>query len=84
MLLNFSAQRANYVYYYYYFVLGGGHCSCALEESVGTAVDDHRHGNVVHFAQAIFVTDFRDQVAARCPGRKPVPSLEWLQLRFLA
>lgn len=53
-----------------------------MEESVGTAVDDRRHGAVVHLAQAISVRDFTDQVATQCLEGTPVPSLEWSRLQF--
>ena len=48
-----------------------------LEESVGTAVDDRRHGEVTHLAKAISVRDLRDQVQAKCPDGTPIPDVCW-------
>lgn len=73
--LNSSTDRAKFDVFW-------DHCAQVLEESVGTAVDDRRHGDVVHLAQAISVRDFRDQVVQRCPEGTPVPSHEWLRLQF--
>ena len=58
------------------------HCSRILNESIGMAVDDRRHGQVVHLAQAISVRDFHDQVVKACLEGVPIPSLEWLRLQF--
>ena len=51
-----------------------------LNEEMGTAVDDRRHGEIVHLTKAISIRDFREQVAQRCP--MSVPSEEWLRLQF--
>ena len=48
-----------------------------------TAVDDHRHSQVIHVAKAILVCDFKDQVVQRCPPGTPVPSDELVQLQFV-
>ncbi len=53
--LNCSTGRVKYDVF-------GEHCSRVLNDSVGTAVDDRRHGTVVHLAQAISIRDFPDQV----------------------
>ena len=53
-----------------------------LEESVGTAVDDHRHTTITHNASATSIFDFRDPVAARCPADTKIPSIEWIRLQF--
>ena len=53
-----------------------------LNEEMGTAVDDRRHGEIVHLAKAISIRDFCDQVAQHCPTGTPVPSEEWLRLQF--
>ena len=53
-----------------------------MEESVGTAVDDRRHGEVTHLAKAISVRDLRDQVQAKCPDRTPIPCESWIRLQF--
>ena len=42
-----------------------------MEESVGTAVDDRRHGEVIHLAKAISVRDLHDQVQAKMPRWNP-------------
>ena len=73
--LNSSAGRAKYEVFW-------DHCSQVLNESIGTAVDDRRHGQVVHLAQAISIRDFRDQVEKHCPAGTPIPSLEWIRLQF--
>ena len=53
--LNSSTQRAKYDVFW-------DNCSQYLREVVGTAVDDHRHSEVVHLAQAISFRDLREQV----------------------
>ena len=73
--LNSSTERSKFNVFWEY-------CAQVLEESVGTAVDDRRHSEVVHLAQAISVRDFRDQVIRHCPGGTPIPSLEWVRLQF--
>lgn len=73
--LNSSTGRAKYDVFW-------DNCSRVLNEYVGTAVDDRRHGQVVHLAQAISVRDFRDQVERQCPAGVPIPSLEWIRLQF--
>lgn len=57
-------------------------CKKFLEESVGTAVDDRRHGEVTHLAKAISVRDLCDQVQAKCPDRTPIPCESWIRLQF--
>lgn len=57
-------------------------CKKFLEESIGTAVDGRRHGNVTHLATAISVRDLRDQVQAKCPDGTPIPSESWIRLQF--
>ena len=59
------------------------HCSRMLEKSVGTAVDDRRHGEVVHLAQAISVRDLRSS-CSRCPEGTPVPSPNMAKTTILA
>lgn len=57
-------------------------CEKFLNESVGVAVDDRRHGAVTHLARVISVRDFLEQVKGRCPKGTPIPSQEWLRLQF--
>lgn len=38
-----------------------------INEEVGVAVDDRRHGEVTHMAKAISVRDLREQVTSKCP-----------------
>ncbi len=38
-----------------------------INEDIGVAVDDRRHGDVTHMAKAISVRDLRDQVTSKCP-----------------
>ena len=57
-------------------------CKKFLDESVGRAVDDRRHGEVTHLAMAISVRDLRDQVQAQCPGETPIPCESWIRLQF--
>ena len=65
--LNSSSGRAKYDVFW-------DHCSRFLNESVGTAVDDRHHDNVVHLAQAISIRDLRNQVEQHCPAGTPIPS----------
>ena len=53
-----------------------------LNEDIGTAIDDRRHSMVTLVSKAISIHDFREQVAAHCPERAPLPSDEWLRLQF--
>ena len=73
--LNSSTEHAKYDVFW-------DHCSQHLNENVGTAVDDRRHSEVVHLAQAISVRDLRDQVKMKCPEGTAIPSLEWVRLQF--
>ncbi len=57
-------------------------CSRLLNETMGTAVDDRRHGQVVHLAQAISVRDFYEQAIKECPPGVAISSQEWLRLQF--
>ena len=38
-----------------------------INEEIGVAVDDRRHGEVTHMAKAISVRDLREQVTSKCP-----------------
>ena len=51
-----------------------------LEEH--TAVDDRRHGTVVHLSHAISVRDLITQVTKICPSDTPIPSKQWLRMQF--
>ena len=53
-----------------------------INEDLGVAVDDCRHGDVTHLAKAIFIRDLREQVSLRCPSGAAIPSEEWLRLQF--
>ena len=53
-----------------------------INEDLGVAVNDRRHGEVTHLAKAISVRDLREQVSRRCPPGTPIPSEEWLRLQF--
>ena len=53
-----------------------------LNEDLGVAVDDRRHGEVTHPVKAISIRDLKEQVSSRCPPGIPVPSEESLRLQF--
>ena len=55
-------------------------CQKFLNED--SAVDDRRHGSIVHLSRAISVRDFVEQVKQRCPDDTLVPSDEWVRLQF--
>lgn len=57
-------------------------CGKFINEDVGVAVDDRRHGEITHLAKAISVRDLVDQVKARCPEGTEIPSIEWTRLQF--
>ena len=57
-------------------------CNKYLEEVVETPVDERRHGEVTHLAKALSTRDLLNQVAKQCPVGVPVPSKQWLRLRF--
>ena len=73
--LNSSTERARYDVFW-------DHCSKYVNECIGAAVDDRRHSEVTHLAQAISIRDLRDQVSTRCPEGTAIPSLEWIRLQF--
>jgi len=43
------------------------------------AIDDKRHSDMVHLAQAISIHDLRDEVQKQCPDDTSIPSLEWIR-----
>ena len=49
-------------------------CAKFIQESLGQAVDDHRHQSVTHFATAMSVPDLISQVSKTCPEGTPTPS----------
>ena len=53
-----------------------------INEDLGVAVDNRRHGEVTHLAKAISIRDLREQVSHRCPPGTAIPSEEWLRLQF--
>ena len=55
-------------------------CEKFLNEE--TAVDDRRHGEVVHLARVISVRDLVEQVKSQCSDDIPIPSVEWVRLQF--
>ena len=57
-------------------------CKKFLAEDISTAVDETRHCQVTHLAQAISVRDLVDQVKSRCSEGTDIPSLEWVCLQF--
>ena len=57
-------------------------CEKFLNEDIGLAVDDRRHGEITHLARAISVRDLRDQVISRLPPDANIPSIEWIRLQF--
>ena len=73
--LNSSTLRAKFDIFW-------NECSAYLNETIGTAVDDRRHSEVVHLPHAILVQDLQDQVQKRCPEGTLVPSSEWIRLQF--
>ena len=57
-------------------------CQAFLHEDLGTVVNDRRHKEVIHLAQAVSVRDLRSQVQAKCPEGTKIPSIPWIRLRF--
>ena len=57
-------------------------CAMFLNEDVGRAVDDRRHGQVTHLARAISIRNQVEQVKAHCASGTPIPSVEWTRLQF--
>ena len=53
-----------------------------INEDLGVAVDDRKHGEVTHLAKVISIRDLREQVSQRCPPGTAIPSEEWLRLQF--
>ena len=45
-------------------------------------MDDRRHSDVVHLAQAISIRDLHDEVQKQCPDSTCIASLEWIRLQF--
>jgi hypothetical protein len=57
-------------------------CAKFLNEDVGNAVDDRRHGQITHLARAISIRDLVEQVKTRCANGTLIPSVEWTKLQF--
>ena len=57
-------------------------CGKYLNEEIGVAVDERRHGTVNHLGRAISAKDLVDQVKSCCPENTPIPSVEWTCLQF--
>ena len=57
-------------------------CAKFLNEDVGNAVDDRRHGQITHLARAISIRDLVEQVKAHCANGTLIPSVEWTRLQF--
>ena len=57
-------------------------CEQFLNEDIGLAVDDRRHGEITHLARAISVRDLRDQVTSQLALGTNIPSIEWIRLQF--
>lgn len=57
-------------------------CQSFINEDIGIAVDDRRHGTITHMARAISVRDLVQQVNDRCPEGTLIPSQEWVRLQF--
>jgi len=53
-----------------------------LNESIGTAVDDRHHSDVVHLVKVISIRDLHNEVQKQCPDGTCIPSLEWFRLQF--
>src|ERR1043165_9450376 len=47
-----------------------------------TAVDERRHGTIVHLATAISVNDLLHQIESEWPPETLIPSAQWLRLQF--
>ena len=57
-------------------------CDKYLTEAAATAVDDRRHGDVVHIASAVSVPDLHRIVCSRLEVEVPKPSVKWLAFQF--
>ena len=57
-------------------------CGQFLADQAITAVDDRRHGQVMHMATAISTRDLMEQDGERLPEDIPVPGESWLRLQF--
>lgn len=53
-----------------------------LENVIETAVDERRHDEMTHLAQAISVPDLLRCVKETCPPETAIPSEQWLRLQF--
>ena len=51
-----------------------------LNES--STVHERQHGEVTYMARAISVRDIIQQVAKMCPAGEPIPSEQWVRLKF--
>ena len=57
-------------------------CGKFLNEEIGVAVEERKHGTVTHLGRAISVRVLVDQVKAHCPENTPIPIVEWTCLQF--
>ena len=53
-----------------------------INEDLGMALDDRRHGKVTHLVKDISIRDLKEQVSQRCPPGTGIPSEQWLRLQF--
>lgn len=56
------------------------YCKKFIEEC--SAVDERRHGETTHLACAMSVRDLVEKVASMCPQGTPIPSRQWVRLKF--
>ena len=52
-------------------------CEVVLQESLGLAVADRRHGDVQHMASVVSVWDLWQRARNLCTEETPTPSPEW-------
>ena len=53
-----------------------------INEDLGVAVDDRRHGEVTQLGKAISIHDLQDQLSYQSSPGTEILSEEWLRLQF--
>ena len=58
-------------------------CKRYIVNSIELAIDDRQHDCITHLVISLSVNDLLSEVSKRVGTDVPVPSAQWVQLRFL-
>jgi hypothetical protein len=57
-------------------------CEQYLQEDIGVAVQERRHGQMLYLAKAVSIKDLHSRVKERMPEGANIPSVKWLRYQF--